>query len=369
MKKIWLDDALIDQYEIMFPLIKKYNIKRTPIIIAVITGSVGKTMRWYQCWRTEYVEISCMTIEQLKEMIDYGCIIASHTVTHRALKYLSDAELIYELEQSKKWIIENLGIIPEIFVPPYGENYVRPDQIQIIEKYYPKMRKQYDFTGGDKLYHLMQDDKNYTLTAVNGEHYFTIIKNNFENFLIELTQTQEKWVLKKITKAVFKNLPNINLPNGYHIRQGKQTINGLHANEGILCEEDIQAWKNLQKNKFNKVDLNITQSKFKMWERVWLVQQYLRTPIKAEQVFFIEHLSKVVGCICVVITKLGIEFHHAMIDPIHRRKGLYKTLIIKCMEYAINKGYKYTCTAPNNELLSFWKRIATLETEEFIEGQ
>ena len=80
-------------------------------------------------------------------------------------------------------------------------------------------------------------------------------------------------------------------------------------------------------------------------------------------------MGEIIACVCVVITKLGIEFHHAMVDPAHRRKGLYKALIHVCMDYAISNGYKCTYIAPNKELIPFWNRIATLETEEFIEGQ
>ena len=51
-----------------------------------------------------------MNIYQIKELINDGWKIASHSVTHRDLTKLSKKEIEKELINSKKWIKDNLKV-------------------------------------------------------------------------------------------------------------------------------------------------------------------------------------------------------------------------------------------------------------------
>lgn len=209
MRQIWLDDALLDQYVTVFPILKKYRIceRGIKVIIGVITGCVGKTFSWTD----PYVKLPCMNIQQLKEMIAYGCQIASHSVTHLSFKHLSKEEVTYEIAASTQWIAENLNVTPIAFVPPYND-YPYSEQEKIIKKYVPYIRQPHQVYGkssfslqsfdgsfqmkmgerSDMIIHMLTDDKNHKLSARWGKFHFPIARLRFEINLMELIKEAEK---------------------------------------------------------------------------------------------------------------------------------------------------------------------------------
>lgn len=72
MKKIIFsfDDGLLDFYENVFPVLKKYKIKAT---LNVITGFTDKTVK------TNY---NCCSVSQLQEMLEYGIELTNHSNDH-----------------------------------------------------------------------------------------------------------------------------------------------------------------------------------------------------------------------------------------------------------------------------------------------
>lgn len=115
---ITFDDGYIDNYENVFPIIKKYNIK---ITIFVITGMVN--------------EKNHLTAEQISEMSDSGLVsIQSHTVTHRYMTKLDNSELITELEKSKEEIYKLTNKYPTAIAYPYGD--INNETIEQVKKYY-----------------------------------------------------------------------------------------------------------------------------------------------------------------------------------------------------------------------------------------
>jgi peptidoglycan/xylan/chitin deacetylase (PgdA/CDA1 family) len=113
---------------------KKYDLNEN-IFIVVTTGLVGKTF----LWTDPYAKFPTMNVDQLKEMIAFGCQIASHGVTHRAFCSLSQIALEWELKTSKEWIIKNLGVTPTIFVAPFDICY--QEQEEIAKTFYQEVRK------------------------------------------------------------------------------------------------------------------------------------------------------------------------------------------------------------------------------------
>jgi len=185
--KIWLDDTLRQQYEIGFPILKKYGLK-TNVIIGVITGMVGESFE-----RTDpYLKMPCMTVEQLKEMMEWGCEIASHSHTHICIKAASEAELRWELKTSKEWIENNLGVTPKIFIAPFNE--VRPCQVSIILEYYPQIRYANTMTDRDVVFHMLEDDKDHKMSKRWGSERMNSAKFRFE-------QTVKLMVEAKIEKV------------------------------------------------------------------------------------------------------------------------------------------------------------------------
>lgn len=160
-RMIWLDDALLDQYEVVFPLLKKYKIKKG-IVIAVPTSFVGKTFPWTD----PVVDLPMMNIKQLKEMMNYGCHIASHSVTHSHFKKLTNEEFRWELKESKKWIQDNLGVKSSFFVSPYDE--YTSDQLEVIKNFYIFARPAYANVF-HIVAHFMRDDPEHKLSKRWGD--------------------------------------------------------------------------------------------------------------------------------------------------------------------------------------------------------
>ena len=96
------DDGLLNNYEIVFPLLRKYGFKG---VFFIITAEIGKSGR--------------ITAGQLKEMSDSGMELGSHTISHPYLDTLSDAEAVYQLQHSKQ-TLENISGKQVISLAPPG---------------------------------------------------------------------------------------------------------------------------------------------------------------------------------------------------------------------------------------------------------
>lgn len=108
------DDGYRDNYDNLFPLLKKYNL---PALIFLITDRIGSP---------EY-----LTWEQIYEMQQSGLVsFGSHSCSHRRLRSLSDEEIVQELTRSKQVLEEKLGLEITAFCYPYGaggfDKRVRP---------------------------------------------------------------------------------------------------------------------------------------------------------------------------------------------------------------------------------------------------
>lgn len=127
---IWFDDGDLSIWEIGFPMLKRHGLTAT---IAIVTGYVGKNYPLYRRQPCPFVDI-----EQLKELIEEGWEIASHSVTHRSFLELSLDEILAELVDSKKWIEENLGMTPRKFAFPM--DLATAEQVELARKHYEYVR-------------------------------------------------------------------------------------------------------------------------------------------------------------------------------------------------------------------------------------
>ncbi|GAB2638661.1 polysaccharide deacetylase family protein [Vibrio panuliri] len=114
---ITVDDGYKDNYELLLPLLKKYNQK------AVVYAVIGES---YNRWDVEVTSnpekpVPLMNIEELKALTQSGHIeIGGHTMTHPHLNSLS-------YEQQKQEIAENKSLLEQVtgkplvsFAYPYG---------------------------------------------------------------------------------------------------------------------------------------------------------------------------------------------------------------------------------------------------------
>ncbi|MBJ8325384.1 polysaccharide deacetylase family protein [Streptococcus pacificus] len=94
-KVIWLtfDDSMVDFYNIAYPILKKYQAKATN---NVITGF------------TEEGRVSNLSVEQMIEMKKDGMSFEGHTVTHPDLEMSDQATQTFQMEESKRFLDEQL---------------------------------------------------------------------------------------------------------------------------------------------------------------------------------------------------------------------------------------------------------------------
>ena len=118
------DDGYDDNYEILFPLLKKYNCKATIFIITRSYEKGGDPSATHK-----------MTKKQMKELSDSGLVsIQSHTRTHRRLGELSADEQEAELRRSRLQLLRCTGKMP--FVLCYPEGSYNRDTLALAPDFY-----------------------------------------------------------------------------------------------------------------------------------------------------------------------------------------------------------------------------------------
>ena len=75
-----------------------------------------------------------LTWDQVREMMGHGIEFGSHTVTHPVLSTQTEAEVRFELEQSRKTIEDQTGKSVDLLAYPVGKPYAFNDQIIAIAK-------------------------------------------------------------------------------------------------------------------------------------------------------------------------------------------------------------------------------------------
>lgn len=98
------DDGYVDNYTLMYPILKKYGFKAT---IFVITNTVDNSSGY-------------LTSAQLKELESNGISIESHTVYHSKLETLSNQNQLEEMKNSKLFLEGLLNKKVDYIAYPFG---------------------------------------------------------------------------------------------------------------------------------------------------------------------------------------------------------------------------------------------------------
>ena len=110
---ITLDDGYGDNYEVAYPIFRKYHI---PFCIYVSTGYIDKDFEVLD------THPHMLTTEQLKVLAqDPLCTIGAHTVSHPVMSDLSLAEQKKEIEDSVENLHAIIGKKIQHFAIPFGE--------------------------------------------------------------------------------------------------------------------------------------------------------------------------------------------------------------------------------------------------------
>jgi peptidoglycan/xylan/chitin deacetylase (PgdA/CDA1 family) len=110
---ITFDDGYEDNYNIVFPLLKKYNLTAVIFLVSKLTRNE---------WGIAEGEpaFNLLNDEQIKEMRHYGIEFGSHTQTHRDLLRLKSEETFKEINESKKDLEKRIGSPISAFAYPFG---------------------------------------------------------------------------------------------------------------------------------------------------------------------------------------------------------------------------------------------------------
>ncbi|MCK9483213.1 MAG: polysaccharide deacetylase family protein [Candidatus Marinimicrobia bacterium] len=118
---ITFDDGYRDNYYYAFPVLKKYNMKATVFLVA---GSLFNPNALRFEYTPDIHNVTDMdyfiTLEQLKEMADYGIEFGSHTITHPRLDTIGLDEAGREIHKSKEILEHHLNRQVKAFCYPYG---------------------------------------------------------------------------------------------------------------------------------------------------------------------------------------------------------------------------------------------------------
>jgi len=110
---ITMDDGWEGVYQYAYPVLKEFGFPFTIYLYKKYVNIGGRSMTW----------------DQIREMMEHGCEVGSHTVSHEALTRkgrMSDDEyqlwLLGELKESKEFLETHLGIKVTSVAYPYGNH-------------------------------------------------------------------------------------------------------------------------------------------------------------------------------------------------------------------------------------------------------
>lgn len=190
------DDGYFDFYYLIFPLLKKYNLKAVlGVVPSVVLQSVDTKPQTrlepeHNHLFAQYKNGTFCTYKELKEMQESGLVqIASHGLTH--VNLLEDGvNLKAELQESQSLLEKNLGVKIESFIFPFGK--YNQEVLDETKKYY-----KYAFRIGNGV--------NPDFKGVNGVIYRIDADNLKDASSIFNFQNMLKFYFKSFTKKLVGN--------------------------------------------------------------------------------------------------------------------------------------------------------------------
>lgn len=115
---ITFDDGYTDILSYAIPDLKRNGI---PCVIFIPTNFIGKYPTYV---KEEKYRIDCKILSesQIKEIVkDELVVIGSHGISHTAFSYINDADVLFELQESKKTLESIIGKDVKYFSFPHGK--------------------------------------------------------------------------------------------------------------------------------------------------------------------------------------------------------------------------------------------------------
>ncbi|MBP7652399.1 polysaccharide deacetylase family protein [Candidatus Dependentiae bacterium] len=112
------DDGWEDNYQFVFPFLKKNNICATFFVVSGYVDSLETLPAWRNFKYPEKHRF--MKTDQIREMIEYGMEIGGHTVNHIKLNSENEEVFKKEIIESKKFFEDTFKITVKTFSYPHG---------------------------------------------------------------------------------------------------------------------------------------------------------------------------------------------------------------------------------------------------------
>lgn len=184
------DDGYYDFYKLVFPLLKKYNVKALLAVIPKFTlDDIDTTdeerLKYEHNDLPNYYEKGTFcTYKELEEMIDSGLVqVVSHSYSHQNLVE-DEVNLEEELVKSKEILESKLNIKVESFVFPFGK--YNQEILDVTKKHYKYAFRigngiDKDFSGTNGVIYRLDGDN---LKNANEIFSFSnILKFKFKTFI------------------------------------------------------------------------------------------------------------------------------------------------------------------------------------------
>lgn len=113
---ITFDDGYKDNYENMFPILRKYGFTATIFLVVNYIGS-RKVFPWHKRQKGPLA----LDWPEIMEMQNYGIIFGSHSISHPCLTKIPHREAWREIKDSKDYIEQKLGVKVRSFAYPAGK--------------------------------------------------------------------------------------------------------------------------------------------------------------------------------------------------------------------------------------------------------
>ena len=131
---ITFDDGYADNYDVAFPVLKRFGFVATVFLVSDFVGT-GRTFRWDSLKIRSKADIphyAPMNWEQVRDMEGYGIEMGSHTCSHPRLTTLAVPERWEEISRSRADIEDRLGHTVSSFCYPHSE-FDQTD-VDLVEK-------------------------------------------------------------------------------------------------------------------------------------------------------------------------------------------------------------------------------------------
>ena len=108
------DDGMHDNHTLVLPLLREYGVKAT---FYVTTGLIGQANPWL----AEGSGARMMTVDELRDLVEAGCEIGAHSVTHPDFSQLDYDGCFREANDSRLELERLIGVTVRTFAYPFCE--------------------------------------------------------------------------------------------------------------------------------------------------------------------------------------------------------------------------------------------------------